>query len=749
MRKRYKINGIVQGVGFRPFVARLAQNLNLTGFVLNTGQGVTIEVQGPEQCINSFEEKLNDEKPHGSFYIEFDVSDINEIDGENKFVILKSQNTEDLFTFIPPDLATCSDCVNDIFDNTNRRYLYPLTNCTNCGPRYTVIEKLPYDRPNTSMKAFPMCHECETEYTDPKDRRFHAQPVACPKCGPKTYLVSKDGNIIDDEQLMKTADLLLNGHIVSIKGLGGFLLACDATNKSSLEKLRQLKGRPKEPFALMAALDTIKVHCFVNDEQETLLRSSAAPIVLLKKKAESTLPDNVAPLQNYLGFMLPYTPIHHMLLHLLPPSFILVMTSANVHGEVIYYENSDIGKLLQMSEYVLTHDRAIVTHVDDSVVQTLTDGPHIIRRSRGYVPLPVKLSSNDGPNILATGGDQKATPALAKNGYAVLGQYVGDLDNPRTMNVYENIIEHLKNLFQIKPQVVATDKHPTYYSHKYAYDTGLPVIEVQHHVAHALSAMEENRLSSAVAVVYDGTGYGDDGKLWGSEILFIDVANYERLYHFDYMPLVGGEKAIKEPWRLAAAFLTPLEAEKRFGNNGKRVNELARTWHAPLACGMGRIFDTVSALLNICTYATYEGQPAQELQMIAELSDETGDFSDNVRIQNNVINTKDLVDNVISLIHSGYDKSDIAKIFHNTVVSLTVNILERIGRENIVLTGGSFQNALLYGNIYFKLKEKGFHVFRNRNVPMNDNGIALGQIAYVLRRFDNNVSWNTYADKRN
>lgn len=419
------------------------------------------------------------------------------------------------------------------------------------------------------------------------------------------------------------------------------------------------------------------------------------------------------------------------------------MTSANLHGEVIYYEDSDLPRLLKMADCVLTHDRAIVTHVDDSVVQVLSDGPHIIRRSRGYVPLPIKLSTQCKVPILATGGDEKSTPALAKNGYAILGQYIGDLKNVRTMQTYVKVIDHLKELFDIEPQIVVTDKHPGYLSHEFAYSLGLPVMEVQHHVAHALSAMEENQLSKAVAVVYDGTGYGDDETLWGSEVLFLEDTSYQRLFHFDYIPLVGGEKAIEEPWRLAASLLEPDEAEKFFGRKGRQIALLSKEAPFPLACGMGRIFDAVSALLGICTITTYEGEPAQKLQMVAEKSLEKGDFADNVSIKGSVVSTKDIIQNILELIRTGYEATDIARLFHNTIAKLTVKLTENVGYETVVITGGSFQNSILYNTVREYLEKTGMKVFRNRQVPMNDNGIALGQIAYALRRKDN-VFGNTH-----
>ena len=747
MRKAFRINGIVQGVGFRPFVAKIAKDLGLTGFVLNSGHGVLIEVQGDSSLIDQFEEKLNKEKPHESIFIEFTTWECEEIQGEREFVILASEHEKDVYTFIPPDLATCPDCVEEILDSTSRRYLYPLTNCTNCGPRYTVIEKLPYDRPNTSMKEFPLCEDCYKEYTDHRDRRYHAQPVACPNCGPNTYLLTKEGTHVPDPDLRKTVQLLKEGNVVSVKSLGGYLLVCDAFNESAVQRLRQLKKRPQEPFALMATLSNVEKLCFTSSFERELLESAAAPIVLLKKKPNVALPEVVAPGQNYLGFMVPYTPLHHIIFHHWPEA-VLVMTSANLHGEVIYYEDSDLPKLLKMAGYVLTHDRAIVTHVDDSVVQVLNDVPHIIRRSRGYVPLPIKLSTQCKVPILATGGDEKSTPALAKNGYAILGQYIGDLKNVRTMQTYVKVIDHLRELFDIEPQIVVTDKHPGYLSHEFAYSLGLPVMEVQHHVAHALSAMEENQLSKAVAVVYDGTGYGDDETLWGSEVLFLEDTSYQRLFHFDYIPLVGGEKAIEEPWRLAASLLEPDEAEKFFGRKGRQIALLSKEASFPLACGMGRIFDTLSALLGICTITTYEGEPAQKLQMVAEKSLEKGDFADNVSIKGSVVSTKDIIQNTLELVRRGYEATDIARLFHNTIAKLTVKLAENVGYETVVITGGSFQNSILYNTVREHLEKTGMQVFRNRQVPMNDNGIALGQIAYVLRRKDN-VFGNTHVSGGN
>ncbi|NPV88819.1 carbamoyltransferase HypF [Coprothermobacteraceae bacterium] len=746
MRKGFNVNGIVQGVGFRPFVARIAQELGLTGFVLNTGTGVQIEVQGDPDLVSVFERKLHREKPSGAFYIYIESAVLPERHDESSFAILQSDRQKELFTFIPPDLATCDECVKETFDRSQRRYLYPFTNCTDCGPRYTVIEALPYDRPKTSMKGFPMCPQCNDEYSNPSDRRYHAQPIACPACGPTTRLIARDGSVTPDPDLTKTARLLEAGKVLAIKGLGGFLLACDAYNESAVRRLRELKRRPKEPFALMALLDTVQEHCEIDEEQLATMNSKACPIVLLKKKRSSSIPDVVAPGQNYLGFMLPYTPLHHILFHHLPKA-VLVMTSANLHGDVIYYKDEDIGLVLNLCDYALVHDRPIVTHVDDSVVQFLSDGPHIIRRSRGFVPLPIKLSNAEHPPLLAAGGDEKSTFALAKSGYAVFSQYIGDLENVKAQQTYDKVFHHLRNLFNIDPTLVVVDKHPAYYSRKIGLSLGLHTVEVQHHVAHALSVMEEHRLEEAMALVFDGTGYGDDGTLWGSEAFYVKGFHYERLGHLSYFPLVGGAKAIKSPWRIAAALMPPEEAERRLGPNAREVSELAQAPGFPLACGMGRLFDAVSALLGICTEQTYEGEPAQLLQMAAEKSTETGTFADSISISSGVVQSVEVIRMICELMDRGKNVEDIARLFHNTVIELAVRMLDGASCHNVVLSGGSFQNVLLYEGIRRRLTDMGFQVYRNNVVPMNDNGIALGQIAYVLRRYEH-VPWDTDEDTR-
>ena len=582
---RIHITGIVQGVGFRPFVYNLAARLELKGWVRNTSAGVDIEVDGENDALDSFVKLLRDEAPSLSRIDEFSAS-FCPANGFRSFEILQSESVAGAFQPISPDVSICDDCLRELFDPSDRRYRYPFINCTNCGPRFTIIKDIPYDRPKTTMAGFALCPGCEREYTDPRDRRFHAQPVACPVCGPKVWLEKKEERRkkIGDDAIIEVRDLLARGNIVAIKGLGGFHLACDATNANSVIELRTRKLRVDKPFALMMPdIETIERHCFVSDAERELLLSTARPIVLLERKPESNIAREVAPAQDWLGVMLPYTPLHHLLFSdsLHPSSFILhslVMTSGNLSEEPIATDNDEAReRLSKLADAFLMHDRDIRTRCDDSVVRVFEENRkssivnrksvYPIRRSRGYSPFPVKLPW-DVPPLLATGPELKNTFCITNKNYAFLSHHIGDMENYETLKSFEQGIGHFERLFRVNPEAIAYDLHPNYLATRYALqraeNENLPAIGIQHHHAHIAACMAEHGLDGSHPVIglsFDGTGYGEDGAIWGGEILVADYKSYQRAYHLEYFPLPGGDAAVKKPARTALALLWSLGME--------------------------------------------------------------------------------------------------------------------------------------------------------------------------------------------
>ncbi len=581
------ISGIVQGVGFRPFVYNLAARFHLVGWVKNTSAGVDIAVEGPDGALGSFIHALSDEAPPLSRIDEFTVS-YGPLNGFTSFEILHSEAIPDAFQPISPDVAICADCLRELFDPLDRRYRYPFINCTNCGPRFTIIQDIPYDRPKTTMARFPMCPDCAREYADPADRRFHAQPVACPNCGPRVWLEHLSGGVVqrsagDDAAILETRSLLRTGHIVAVKGLGGFHLACDATDAHAVAELRRRKLRVDKPFALMMLdVATVQEHCFVDDAERDLLQSPARPIVLLRRRPGSMLAADVAPGQAWVGVMLPYTPLHYLLLadSLEPGSAVvppLVMTSGNVSEEPIATDNAEARlRLAPLSDAFLMHDRDIYIRCDDSVVRIVHDDSHEaaastgiypLRRSRGYAPFPVKLPWQVAP-LLAAGAELKNTFCITNRNYAFLSHHIGDMENYETLQSFEDGIRHFERLFRVKPEAIAYDLHPDYLASRYAVQRAqqdaLEAIGVQHHHAHVAACMAEHGLDGShpvIGVAFDGTGYGDDGAIWGGEFLVADYLRYERLLHLDYFPLPGGDAAIRHPARIALALLWSLGIE--------------------------------------------------------------------------------------------------------------------------------------------------------------------------------------------
>jgi hydrogenase maturation protein HypF len=735
--KRIRIFGVVQGVGFRPFIYRLAKEYDLKGWVLNTSSSVEIEVEGEKDSIERFISDIKRKAPPVARIERIEVED--SVPNNHRDFLIKESKEEPGYQLISPDIAVCEDCLRELFDPKDRRYRYPFINCTNCGPRFTIIKDIPYDRKNTTMDKFRMCEDCEREYNDPLNRRFHAQPNACPICGPRLWIEGVE----TEDPVEETARLLREGFIVAIKGLGGFHLACDATNHRAVKLLRERKKRGYKPFALMMKdLQTIKSYCYVTPEEEKILTSPQAPIVLLKIKELGDISRDVAPNNNYLGVMLPYTPVHHMLLR--EVSKPLVMTSGNLSEEPICQDNEEALKRLKgIADYFLLNDRDIYSRYDDSVVFVFDGKPQLIRRARGYAPSPVKIPFRVKQS-LACGGELKNTFCLTRDNYAFVSQHIGDLENIETLEHYINTIELYKRLFRIEPQVVVCDLHPDYLSTRYAlqFEGTLPVIRVQHHYAHIVSCMGENGITEPViGISLDGSGYGPDGNIWGGEILIADYDGFIRKAHLEYLPMPGGELAIRRPYRLTIGYLFKL-----FGNIPElpllntiseeeiRIIEeqVEKGINTPLTSSMGRLFDAVSSLLNICREATYEGQPAIELEMISKDIENHEYYKWEIERENGtfILKVKRLFEGILSDINV-LPVSIISSKFHNTVARMIIEtallIREETKIDKVALSGGCFQNRRLLNKIVRLLREENFKVYTHNQVPCNDGGLSLGQ----------------------
>ena len=780
---RIHIKGIVQGVGFRPFVYGLAQRYRLTGWVRNTSAGVEIEVDGPPAGLAAFAEALEREAPP---LAKIDGVETTErpVNGFTTFEIVKSQAVAGAFQPISPDVAVCDDCLRELFDPADRRYRYPFINCTNCGPRFTIIEDVPYDRPQTTMKAFPMCEACAAEYGDPLDRRFHAQPVACPGCGPHVWLVaSPDANLGAFERRERDAAvgearrLLAEGYIVAVKGLGGFHLACDATNDAAVRALRERKMRAEKPLALMMAdMAAVRAHCYVDEAEEELLTSAVRPIVILRRRREPAIARAVAPGQDTLGVMLPYTPLHYLLLAPAgegesAAAGALVMTSGNVSEEPIAYGNDEaLARLGPLADAFLLHNRAIHARCDDSVVRALPgredgeeDGrcaPYVLRRSRGYAPNPLPLPWA-GPALLAAGAELKNTFCLTREQYAFLSQHIGDLENYETLRAFEEGVAHFERLFRVRPEAVAYDLHPDYLATRYALARaereGLPAVGVQHHHAHIAACMADNGLSGeqpVLGVSFDGMGYGDDGAIWGGEFLVADYEGYERAAHLAYAPLAGGDRAIKEPWRMALAWLRrsdqpwdeglpPIQhAHQLSREKGEEVldildYQLTTGLNAPPTSSMGRLFDAVAALTGVRQTVHYEAQAAIELEALArEKAGERSAYS--FAVADGLVNPSEVIAAVAEDVRAGVDQGVIGVRFHNGVAQMVVDVCRRLretfGVAEVALSGGVWQNALLLRQTMAGLRADEFTVYVHGQAPANDGGLALGQAAVAAHR---------------
>ncbi len=795
-RRRIIIHGIVQGVGFRPFVYGQAQRRGLVGFVLNDSNGVTIEIEGLSESLDGFERALRQEPPPLA-RIDSIVSSEIEPQNETSFTIAHSYAGMERNALISPDTATCDDCLHELFDPQDRRFRYPFINCTNCGPRFTIVQDVPYDREKTTMRVFPMCPACQKEYDDPLNRRFHAQPNACPVCGPQVQLVNwkwRNNALIHSENaspVMEAAQYLAGGAILAIKGLGGYHLACDAMNVEAVQRLRQLKRREAKPFALMVPnLETAQQLCSVNDTEARILQSHKRPIVLLEQRrgqiyrapSESSLQiaPGVAPAYKTLGIMLPYTPLHHLLLHdfatYIGPDrpAVLVMTSGNLSDEPIAYQDEDAReRLATIADGLLIHNRAIHMRCDDSVARVTAAGEQLFRRARGYAPEPIPLSFDLPVPILACGGHLKNIFCLGKGRQAFTSHHIGDLENLETLTSFREGIEHFQRLFDIYPRVVAYDLHPEYLATKYALDTAIPQkIGVQHHHAHIASVLAEHGLQGPViGVAADGTGYGTDGAVWGCEIISADLSGFERLAHLAYVPLPGGEQAVRQPWRMAATFLQQAYGDDFLNLDIPLVHRLDRSkWrtlsqmaargiNSPSSSSLGRLFDAVAALLGLpegvgvepyTGTLLYEGQAAIELEIAAQSTSSKAIEDTRQSIYPFTLKMRDskatlldvtpMIRAIVNDIQQGKPVASIASCFHRSIAELLAatcaGVRAHTGMNIVALSGGVFQNRLLLEQLVARLEEMAFRVYINRRVPPNDGGISLGQIAVATAQLE-------------
>jgi len=740
-RLRVELKGAVQGVGFRPFVYRLAKELSLNGFVVNNTHGVLIEIEGDENSLFSFMRLLHERKPPMAHLFSQSVVEL-PLAGYEDFEIRDTKGEGEKDVFVLPDIATCEECLKELFDPNDRRHLYPFINCTNCGPRFTIIEKLPYDRPNTTMRLFKMCPECEKEYRDPLNRRFHAQPNACPRCGPQVSLYSGEGELISKgkEALNLVIEGIERGRIVALKGIGGFHLICDATREDSVRLLRERKKRQEKPFAVMFRdLNQVEEYATPNELERALLISPERPIVLIEKRKE--LVPSVAPDLKRVGAFLPYSPLHHIILRELGVP--LVATSGNLSEEPIVKDNREaLDKLSSFADLILLHNRDIRRRCDDSVVKVIGGVPTPVRRSRGFAPMPVELPIDLGRRVLAVGGMLKNTFALGKGQTAFLSQHIGDIDNLTTLESFEEAVYDLMELYDFEPELVVCDKHPRYettrWAESFTESRRLPLLKVQHHHAHVLSCMAENGLTEEVlGIAWDGTGYGDDGTLWGGEFLLTSMEGYERVFHLKPFKLIGGEKAVKEPRRVALSLLFDMfgrdafgvAMDKNLGFSDREIENLYRAWeggvNSPLSSSVGRLFDGVASLLGIKQVVSYEGQAAMLLEDLYNPSvKDAYPFS---IIEGRVDWTQ-----IFGALLEEREPEVAASRFMNTLAIVTLEVAKRVEIRKVCLSGGVFQNDPLTTKVKELLKTSGFEVYVHRKVPPNDGGISLGQLMYTL-----------------
>lgn len=743
-RRHLHVAGIVQGVGFRPFVYRLASRLRLAGWVLNATAGVEIEVEGRTEDLDQFVQLLATGHPPFA-HIEETVVTALALVGETSFQIRESSEQKTHFVLVSPDLATCDDCLRELNDPANRRFGYPFINCTNCGPRYTILRDIPYDRPQTSMSVFPMCPACQVEYDNPADRRFHAQPNACPDCGPALTFA---GDATQPEDAIAAAQALLAaGGVLALKALGGFQLACDAENEGAVRQLRNAKHRGDKPFAVMARdLAAVEQYGVLTGADRATLTNVRRPIVLIPRRPESTLAPSVAPGTATLGVMLPCTPLHHLLFRD-APFRLLVMSSGNISEEPIVTNNEEARRHLSgVATGFLLHNREIEMRVDDSVVRNVAGHTRVLRRARGYAPLPIDLGA-ECEEVLACGAGQKNTLCLTKGHYALLSQHIGDLSNCETLEFFNETLARMRRLFHADPRIVAHDLHPDYLSTRFALSLeGVERIGVQHHHAHIVSCMAEHRLSGPViGVAFDGTGLGTDGHVWGGEFLVSDLTAFERRAHLRYIPLAGGDQAIREPWRAALSYLDDAipQQDLSFWNPAPQSTvALIRTMrqrriNTVQTSSCGRLFDAVASIIGLRHHASYEGQAAIELEAAAA-PDMEERYAFTVQPGSPLqLDMRPAIAAITADLRRGESTANISARFHNTVAAAIVDICVRIradaGLNRVCLSGGTFQNVYLLSRADAALRRSGFAVFLHARIPPNDGGIALGQAVIANR----------------
>ncbi|MEZ4483557.1 MAG: carbamoyltransferase HypF [Syntrophotaleaceae bacterium] len=747
-RVKVHIQGNVQGVGFRPFVYRLAHAHLLTGWVMNTPAGVVLEAQGEPDEVRRFLAGLVEQAPPLATISSVQAEQM-PLQVEQGFVIQASGGSGEAIQ-IAPDGDVCADCLKELFDPTNRRYRYPFINCTNCGPRYSIIQGVPYDRTQTTMAPFALCDACRAEYEDPLQRRFHAQPNACPDCGPQLHLLDNQGRAVDGDALSTTIKLLRAGKILAIKGLGGYHLAVDAGNPAAVSELRKRKQRDQKPFALMTSdLATLAPFAVCDATAARLLQGPERPIVLLPKKQPNLIAEQVAPGNGYFGVMLPATPLHHLLLR--DQFSALVMTSGNLSDEPICYRDADaLSRLASIADYFLSHNREIHIRNDDSVIRVFRGQPVFMRRSRGYAPRPIRLPAPQ-PSVLAVGAEMKGTICLTRGDQAFLSQHLGDLQNAATLRSLGETVEHLRDLLKIQPQLIAHDLHPDYLSTRFAESlaeslAGLPTLAVQHHHAHLASCMAEHGLEGEViGVICDGTGFGSDGTIWGGEFLVGGYESFERHGHLRPLPMPGGDAAVREPWRMALAWLHSLFGAGLFepalpctaalaANERKLfLQMLGKGLNSPLTSSCGRLFDAVASLLGVRQTVAYEGQAAIELEALAERSSATDHYPFSFReiAGRLMLDFNDMLRRLVEEVLADRPREDLARRFHNTLALAASEVCEQIraatGLQRVVLSGGVFQNRLFSEGLSTHLEQRNFQVFSQRLAPPNDGGLALGQ----------------------
>ena len=744
-RARYLFTGIVQGVGFRPFIYRLAMRQGLTGFVQNRPDGVLTEVEGTPKAIASFFSSVGQELPPLANITNISSSDIS-IMGDTEFRIIVSDNEGQGDVHIAPDSTVCADCLKELFDPADRRFRYPFINCTNCGPRLTIINDIPYDRVHTSMACFPLCFKCRAEYENPANRRFHAEPNACPVCGPQLELRDTEGKIISCESpLEKAIELIIAGNVLAIKGLGGFHLCVDATNDEAVKKLRSRKYREEKPLAIMVRdIEQARQIAEINDEEKALLSSVQRPIILLKKKKNTLISTLVAPSVPNLGIMLPYAPLHYLLLK--NKLLSLVMTSANQVDEPICISNREAqSRLKGIADYFLVHNRDILVRCDDSIAFVTGGKSQLLRRSRGYAPRPLILKESYQA-VLALGPQLKNTQCILKDNFAFLSPHIGDMETPQARDFFHESLTLMKRITQSDPQIIACDYHPAYYSTQVAQEfKEVRVVHVQHHHAHIVSCMAENQIDGdVIGLAMDGTGYGLDGNAWGGEFLIVNSTQFKRFGHLEYFVLPGGQKAIHEPWRIGVSLLKQTygqswpEIASRLKlapdqTNFELLDKIMETkLNSPLSSGMGRLFDGVAAIMGLRRKVSFEGQAAMELEAKAELTGQVLPFNilrnhDDSYILGVSAAIRAIVDNILS----GKSMEETASAFHATLtaafVSMSLEMRKTTGINRVALSGGCFQNRILLEGTVAKLKKNSFDVYYHSQVPANDGSLSLGQ----------------------